>query len=163
MEHVSPLISNESRVRFFFYGTLTDPEILRAVLRRSVNPAQRRKAVLHGYRRVYRLGACYPVLVAHPTGQVDGIVVSVLTTRDVALLSAYEGPDYELRELAVRLAGGRLVWANVFVPTSACEASSEIWKPEEWRRRFRQAFQNVYTAAPGGTHESDRPGGAISR
>jgi Gamma-glutamyl cyclotransferase, AIG2-like len=110
--------------------------------------------VLNGYRRVYRRGASYPVLVVDPTAQVEGIVVSALTTRDVALLTAYEGPEYEIRELPVRLSSGGLIRANVYLPGPACEASSESWTPADWQRRFRQAFvrraQRRRRASPAG-------------
>jgi Gamma-glutamyl cyclotransferase, AIG2-like len=127
-------------MRFFFYGTLMDPEILEAVLQRSVDPIRRRKAVLNGYRRVCRRGAYYPVLIADTTAQVEGIVVSALTTRDIALLTLYEGQEYEIRELPVSCSGTGLVRTKVFLPGSGCEVSSESWTPEDWNRRFRQTF-----------------------
>ena len=124
-------------MRFFFYGTLIDPEILDAVLRRPVDLIRRRAAVLEGYRCVYRRGACYPVLVPETTARVVGTVVSGLTTRDVALLRLYEGPDYEIQEMSVGLSGWRShrVRVNVFLPGTGCEASSEIWTLE--RRAIR--------------------------
>jgi hypothetical protein len=127
-------------MRFFFYGTLIDPEILRAVLQRSIDPIRRRKAVLKGYRRVYRRGASYPVIIADATARVQGIVVSALTTRDVALLTLYEGQEYEIREHPVSCASIGVVRAKVFFPGPECEVSSESWTPEEWNRRFRQTF-----------------------
>jgi hypothetical protein len=127
-------------MRFFFYGTLVDPEILQVVLQRSVDPIRRRKAVLRGYRRVYRRGASYPVLIADTTAQVQGIVVSALTTRDVALLTLYEGQEYEIREHPVTCASVGVVRVKAFFPRPECEVSSESWTPEEWDRRFRRAF-----------------------
>lgn len=123
-------------MRFFFYGTLMEPEILQAVLRRPVSPIRRRKAVLKGYRRVYRLGASYPVLVADTTAQVDGLVVLGLSNHDVTLLAMYEGREYEIRELSVGWSGTSRVRASVFLPSPECEASSESWTPEGWNRRF---------------------------
>jgi gamma-glutamylcyclotransferase (GGCT)/AIG2-like uncharacterized protein YtfP len=125
-------------LRFFFYGTLIEPEILHAVLRRAVHPARRRNAVLRGYHRVYRKGASYPVLIADAASDVEGIVVSALTTPDVALLTAYEGPEYEIRELSVRLSGDGFIQAKVFLPRAACEASRVPWALEEWQRRYRR-------------------------
>ena len=127
-------------MRFFFYGTLIDTEILAVVLRRRVDPTKRRKAVLRGYRRVYREGASYPVLVADPGSEVEGIVVSDLTARDVSLLTAYEGPEYEIGELPVRLWGHGLILARVFLPRAACEASRTPWTLEEWQSRHKWAF-----------------------
>lgn len=106
-------------MRFFFYGTLIDPEMLGAVLRRPVHPARRRNAVLRGYRRVYREGASYPILVADAASDVEGVVVSALTAPDVALLTAYEGAEYEIRELPVRMSRDGLVLAKVFLPRAA--------------------------------------------
>lgn len=129
-------------MRFFFYGTLIDPEILDAVLRRPFYRIQRRAAVLEGYRCVYRRGACYPVLVPGTTARVVGTVVSGLTTRNVALLRLYEGPDYEIHEISVGLSGRRShpVRANAFLPGPGWEASSEIWTLEDWQRRFSKTF-----------------------
>ena len=106
-------------MRFFFYGTLIDLEILGAVLRRPVHPALRRNAVLRGYRRVYREGSSYPILVADAASDVEGVVVSALTAPDVALLTAYEGAEYEIRELPVRMSRDGLVLAKVFLPRAA--------------------------------------------
>jgi Gamma-glutamyl cyclotransferase, AIG2-like len=103
-------------MRFFFYGTLIDPEILRSVLQRSVDPIRRRKAVLKGYRRVYRRGASYPIIIADTTAQVEGVVVSELTNRDIMLLTMYEGQEYEIRELPVSCSGTGLLRAKVFYP-----------------------------------------------
>jgi gamma-glutamylcyclotransferase (GGCT)/AIG2-like uncharacterized protein YtfP len=127
-------------LRFFFYGTLIDTEILNAVLRRRMAPKRRRNAVLRGYRRVYREGASYPVLVADAGSEVEGIVVSALTTRDVFLLTAYEGPEYEIHELPVRLSGNGLIQTRVLLPHAACDASCVAWTLEEWRRRYRRMF-----------------------
>lgn len=103
-------------MRFFFYGTLIEPEILHAVLCRPIARAHRRNAVLHGYHRVYRRGASYPVIVADAASEVEGIVISELTARDVALLRAYEGPEYIVDERSVRLSGDGFVRAKVFMP-----------------------------------------------
>ena len=112
-------------MRFFFYGTLIDPEILQAVLQRSVDPIRREKAVLKGYRRVYRRGTSYPVILADTSAQVEGIVVSALTTRDIMLLTMYEGEEYEIRQLPVSCLGTGLIRARVFLPGPGCEASCE--------------------------------------
>lgn len=121
---------------FFFYGTLMANEILEAVLRRQVDPARRRRARLVGYRRVYRRGAFHPVLVSDSASEVDGIVVWGLTTRDIAMLKAYEGPAYEITELTVLLYAGRTAKAKVFLPATTCQPSSVAWTFEDWRRRF---------------------------
>lgn len=91
---------------------------------------------------MYRRGACYPVLVPETTARVVGTVVAALTSRDVALLRLYEGPDYDIHEISVRLSGWRShrVRPNAFLPGPGCEATSEIWTLEDWQKRFRQTF-----------------------
>ena len=127
-------------MRYFFYGTLIDPEVLYTVIRRPVASADRRPALLRGFRRVYRRGADYPVLVPDGSRAVEGIVVSGLGQRDVALLGAFEGNEYRAHLLPVRLRSGQMVRARVFLPGPGCEASGEDWTIEEWRSRFRRDF-----------------------
>ena len=126
-------------VRFFFYGTLIDPEILDAVLRRAVHPARRRNAVLRGYRRVYREGASYPSPspTRHPTSKELSSPRSPHGT--IRPAHGIRVPlEYELRELPVRLSGDGFVRAKVFLPRTACEASRVPWTLEEWQRRYRR-------------------------
>jgi hypothetical protein len=126
--------------RFFFYGTLIDPSIRRAVLRRSVSRSHLRRAVLPGFRRVFRCGATYPVLIGDLDGAVEGILASGLSPSDVARLIAYEGADYRLVEQIVIAAGGQKLRAWVFVPQTEEVASAVPWRYQEWRRRFGARF-----------------------
>jgi hypothetical protein len=127
-------------VRYFFYGTLIDPQVLHAVLRHPVPASRRRNATLPGYRRVFRRNADYPILVPDPAGIVDGIIVNGLTVADTTRLAAYEGPEYLLACLPVRTAGGASVRAAVFLPDQTCPASAREWTLDEWRQRYRARF-----------------------
>ena len=93
-------------MRYFFYGTLMDRTVLAAVLGRSLPPAASRPASLDGYRRVFRAGASYPVLVPAAGEVVAGIVVDGLGQGDRRRLEAFEGSDYVSREMPVRLGRG---------------------------------------------------------
>jgi gamma-glutamylcyclotransferase (GGCT)/AIG2-like uncharacterized protein YtfP len=125
--------------RFFFYGTLMDPVILRTVLRREVNRRLLRRAVLPGFRRVFHSGASYPVLVADSGSEVDGIVAAGLTRRDAALLARYEGAEYRVAKHQVRI-GASTALAAVFLPRQATVATTTKWTYGEWCRRFRARF-----------------------
>lgn len=127
-------------MRFFFYGTLIDPEVLHTVIRRSLAPGDRRSAVLRGFRRVFRRGAGYPVLVPDRACEVEGVVVAGLDRRDAALLSAFEGAEYRAALLPVRLKTDRVIHARVFLPAPGCPTTAEEWTLEEWRSRFRRDF-----------------------
>lgn len=126
---------------FFFYGTLMDPQILRAVLRRNVDPRRLRPAVLPGFRRVFHHAASYPVLVADAAAEVTGLLATGLTLRDAQLLSAYEGPDYRLVSLPVRTPPATApVSAGVFLPLGDAAASMTAWSYAAWRREHRDRF-----------------------
>ncbi|MFO1119477.1 MAG: gamma-glutamylcyclotransferase family protein [Rhodospirillales bacterium] len=127
-------------LRFFFYGTLMDPLILSAVLRRPVDARRLRPAMLAGFRRVLHRSATYPVLIADTTAEVDGILASGLTGRDARRLVAYEGSDYRLASLPVRVAAGGTVSAGVFLPVLGEVASTLLWDFGTWRRQYRKQF-----------------------
>ncbi len=80
------------RLAYFFYGTLMDSEVLRTVIGRSIPPSNRRPAVIGGYRRVYRVGAWYPILIADTESEVEGILVTKLTVADAVRLAIFGGP-----------------------------------------------------------------------
>ncbi len=126
---------------FFFYGTLMDPHIVRAVLRRNVDPRRLRRAVLPGFRRVYHRAASYPVLVADAAAEVTGTLATGLTLCDARLLSLYEGHDYRLAILPVRtLPANARVCAGVFLPLEDAVASTTAWSYEAWCRVHRERF-----------------------
>lgn len=126
-------------MRYFFYGTLMDGAVLAAVLGRTP-PAPARAAVLDGYLRVFRRGRSYPVLVPSDGECVAGVLVEGLGEGDARRLGAFEGSDYTLREMPVRLSRGREVGALVFMPRPGVPASSVPWLPEEWHRRCRRRY-----------------------
>ncbi len=137
--------------RFFFYGTLMDRMVLAAVLGRSPPAAKARPASLDGYRRVFRAGATYPVLVPAPEEVVAGIVVEGLGQGDRRRLEAFEGRDYVLREMPVRVVRGGLATAWVFMPRPRLPVSATPWTPAGWRRRYRRQFlqRMAHTGRPG--------------
>ena len=58
-------------MRFFFYGTLMDRDVLACVLARPVIAAALKPATLRGWRRCSVRGASYPVVV-RDRGQLAG-------------------------------------------------------------------------------------------
>jgi gamma-glutamylcyclotransferase (GGCT)/AIG2-like uncharacterized protein YtfP len=127
-------------VRYFFYGTLMDRTVLAAVLDRNPPPAASRPASLDGYRRVFRAGASYPVLVPAAGEVVAGIVVDGLGQGDRRRLEAFEGSDYVSREMRVRLGRGGVVAAWVFMPRPRLPVTTTPWSPADWRRRYRRQY-----------------------
>jgi hypothetical protein len=127
-------------MRFFFYGTLLDLDVMALVLGRRLSPRAYVPARLPGHARRRAKGASYPIVVRDPRGEVPGAIVRGLSVRDVARLAAYEGPGYRVVPLRVRVAG-RMTTVSVFEPVqSRLQPSGELWDLALWQRRAKRAF-----------------------
>ena len=127
-------------MRFFFYGTLLDYDVTALVLGRRLPPAAFVVASLPGHARRRVEGASYPIVVRDPNGAVPGVIVSGLSARDVARLTAYEGPGYRVVPLRVRSAGA-MATVSVFEPVqSRLQPSGDLWDLALWQRRHKRAF-----------------------
>jgi hypothetical protein len=135
-------------MRFFYYGTLLDHDVMALVLGRRLPPQAYVPAILPGHSRFRARGASYPVVVQDPRGEVPGVIVGGLSARDVGYLSAYEGPGYRVVPLKVRSLG-RLVTVSVFEPIvesgkgyrdSRLQPSRELWNLATWQRRHKRPF-----------------------
>lgn len=135
--------------RFFFYGTLCDPDILRMVLGYQPAPHQLAAASLAGYQRKTARGKSYPILLpqAKPgpsAGQgndVEGLLFQPASPQDGKRLDAYEGPEYITLLLPVRLAKGGTVSARVYLPRPGrLQPSPDDWTLEIWQSREKAAF-----------------------
>jgi hypothetical protein len=127
-------------MRFFFYGTLLDRDVMALVLGRRLPPAAYAAAVLRGHARRRAKGASYPTLMRDPAAYVPGAVVGGLSARDVARLSAFEGPGYRIVPLQV-LMGGGVTTVSVFEPVeSRLKPGPDPWSLVLWQRRDKRAF-----------------------
>jgi hypothetical protein len=122
--------------RFFFYGTLMDADLRRAVVGRAVPDDQVVPATLGGYRRVRVAGQWFPMLLPGLAGDaVDGVLASGFSRAEIARLVAYEGPHYALEPVRVRLAAGGAATGLVFLPRpGALRPGSVPWELDAWRR-----------------------------
>jgi hypothetical protein len=129
-------------LRFFFYGTLIDADVRRAVLG-PLAPRRVEPASLRGWRRVPVRGKTYPVIVADPTAQVDGVLARGLNAASKHRLERYEDADlYALAGLDVLPTGRtRPVPAQVFVAKAAGARSAPgEWEIETWQRRHKRRY-----------------------
>ncbi len=131
-------------MRFFFYGTLLDRDVTALVLGRRLPPTAWMPAVLPGHARRRARGVSFPVLARDPRSEALGAVVGGLSRRDVARLSAYEGPRYRIAFMNVR-AGGALTRAAVFEPVeggfeTVSGPKGASWDLADWQQRFKRAF-----------------------
>lgn len=122
----------------FFYGTLTDPDILAAVLGRPVAADETVPAILTGWARVPVAGRPYPMLIRRPDARVEGLVMRRVSGRDRAALDRYEGPEYWVDTLEVTTADGPEA-ATVYLCRPGVRPGPGSWDMEVWRRRHRRA------------------------
>ena len=128
-------------MRFFFYGSLLDPAIRRAVMGPRATGGRVAPALLEGWRRRQRWETIYPILLRSRGAVVDGVVVDGLDPVAAARLTAFEGSAYQAVLLPVRLASGGAASAYVFLPNRRL-ASPSAWSRVEWSRgRQRRALR----------------------
>jgi hypothetical protein len=126
--------------RFFFYGTLLDPDVMALVIGRRLPPSAFVPAILPRHSRRRAKGATYPVVVRAMADRVRGVMVAGLTSRDVGRLAAYEGPGYRIARLKVRV-GGELATVSVFEPVVArLQPSTSPWDYALWKGRHKRPF-----------------------
>ena len=123
-------------MQFFFYGTLMDRELLALVIGRATDELRMEAATIHDFVCRRALNASFPILVPHPGGRVEGILVTDLTAADIARLKFYEGVDcegskYALTALPVEYRG-ELLSAQVFLPTAYIAADETVWDFDTW-------------------------------
>jgi len=127
-------------LRFFFYGTLIDPDVRRAVLGRAA-PARVEPAILRGWRRVPVAGKTYPAITPDPRGAVDGVVARGLGRAACRRLRLYEDDFYDLITVDVELADGFTRPACVFaVGPGVGRRTAASWDIADWQRRHKRLF-----------------------
>ncbi len=117
---------------FFFFGTLTDHDVLGVVLGHGPGQLRMEPARLGGFRCFRVKGEAYPTLRAVPNGAVEGLLVWDLSAREVARIGFYEGADYRLVELTVSLASGASQAARAFADDAGLETDGD-WDVALWR------------------------------
>jgi len=124
-------------VRFFFFGLLSDLDILELVIDRAA-PGQPFPPARLWDRRLYRLEKeTFPMLVEAPGDAVPGVIVEGLTGADVARIEFFESVEYEHRPIEVELKTGQRIEARAFATTSRAAATAEAWTVGDWQRRYK--------------------------
>jgi hypothetical protein len=127
-------------MRYFFYGTLLDRDITALVLGRRLPPSAFVPAILPGFSRWRVKGGSYPIALPDGRGEVEGAVVGGLSARDVARLTAYEGPGYCTVRRKVRI-GEASTTVSIFEPlVSRLQPTRQPWDLKLWQRRDKKAF-----------------------
>lgn len=125
---------------FFFFGTLTDRDVLEIVLGRPVAEDELAPARLHGYRRVRTASRPYPMLRPDPEGIIEGMLLIEASRRDEARILHFEDGEYVDRPIAVRSASGQKIEARVFFALAGMGETEEPWEPGSWASRHKPGF-----------------------
>jgi hypothetical protein len=143
-------------MRWFFFGSLLDPDVLAMVLDRPVTAYTRRYGTLYGYRRVCVIEESYPALARDPDGRVDGLLVEPLSTEDQRRVCFFEGEEFRPCRRPIELhVGGRLdAW--VFLTAGLSDSlHDQPWDFHLWRTRHKMRFLDMARDFMAGYHSGD--------
>lgn len=101
----------------FVYGSLLFPEIPEGLCQKKL---QTENAILNGFARFAVKGADYPAVIEKENSNVKGKVLLNLDSRDIDLLTFYEGNEYEIVPVKIELNSGNIN-AVVYVWTGGDE------------------------------------------
>jgi hypothetical protein len=127
-------------MRFFFFGTLMDPDVRRAIIGRDLSPGQVEEAVVEGFRRVHVAKRNYPMLLPHASGWVDGMLAHDIDAEAARRLMVFEGNEYHLAPIMVADLHGHLWRAAAFLPAGTVRPDHRGWHLETWQRRYKRLF-----------------------
>ncbi len=133
-------------MRYFFYGSLRDLDMLSVVLGRTLHPDESASAVLEDHRLVKAHEEEFPLAVPAPGFQVNGIVFTTGISEDEQRIRFFEDYDFELTTCHPVLSGGIKVEALFCGVPTGVEAEESEWDFEEWRRRHKHGFLRVVRA-----------------
>ena len=120
----------------FLYGTLRDPDILAAVLGRTVADHQLITATAPDCATLYFPGRVYPALVPRAGGAAPGLLLAEAAIDDLLALDAFEGDEY-LRGPVWAMTAAGPVEAEAYWPAIAIDPSAPAWTLERWVREHR--------------------------
>ncbi len=120
---------------FFFYGSLMDDDVVRAILSRRLRTLAPRPATLRGYRRVYAAGTMYPAIVPKHSATVDGLLVSGIGRKDRIKLDRFEGVGYAAVPVVVTVDDGGDETGLVYLPKRGLRVTDKEWTLSVWQRR----------------------------
>ncbi len=134
------LTAGDAGHRYFFYGTLLDPDVQTTVIGRRLKPRDMTPAIIRNHRRVYVSGAWYPTLVPAEGVDVPGYLVRGLSPRERRWIDHFEDDDYVLTPVPVLSLRNGPTTASVYMPPHPGVASEKVWTLDEWRRRFKRRY-----------------------
>jgi hypothetical protein len=100
---------------------------------------------LPGFERLSARHNVFPLIVADPGAEVEGVLVAGLSPTAVRRLARYEGPSYVAAKRPVTTADGSSE-AYVFIPLRPGRSTGKAWDFEAWRRRHKRRLLRALAA-----------------
>ncbi|WP_254448913.1 gamma-glutamylcyclotransferase [Thalassococcus sp. S3] len=136
-------------MNLFVYGTLRYRPLLEVVLGREVTAAE--PACLKDHAVYWADGQSFPLLVAEPGGEVEGLLLLDLSETDLERLNYYEGGfAYALHPVTVTLGSGGGHQGQVYFPTPGVWSTGSPWSLEDWVSRWGE--MTLYAAREAMAH-----------
>jgi len=126
----------------FAYGTLRDPDVLKLVLGRAVDPTAIAPATAPGYRAVFFPRRTYPALIRDSAATATGTLLTNLAPADLALLDLFEGEEYARTSIEI-IVSGQKATADVYWPAQPISPDAPAWHLADWTARHKAAFLGV--------------------
>jgi len=127
-------------MRFFFYGTLRDADVRRAILGPGVARVSISPGILAGWRCVFMRGRSYPVLRPDADGATEGVIAEGVDVVQSRRIDRFETNEYRARIAQVRGAAGQILDAKVYFAARPGFATTTPWRFAEWQRRYKAAL-----------------------
>lgn len=124
-------------MRFFFFGTLMDRDVMAVVLGRAPGHLVRRPAALAGHRRVQVAGETFPMLTPDPAGTVEGVLTDGLAASELDRILFFESVEYASRAVEVVADGSDRVTAQAFLPSERAGEGASLWDFADWQRQHK--------------------------
>jgi hypothetical protein len=118
----------------FTFGTLMDIDLLQLVSQQSIDSLRLDPAILADHARRWVLDDHYPALVASPGSSTQGLIIHGLNEEALNRIVFFEGEEFTLRIIAVKLLDGRMEQAGYFAYNQRNPVSQQEWHLEEWQR-----------------------------
>jgi hypothetical protein len=125
---------------FFFYGTLLDRDVRRAVLGPGADTLAIEPALLPGYRRIATWGTVVPGLVRQSGAVTEGLIVRGITDTDGKRLDRYEGRGYRRIPCEILAAAEKRPRALVYIAIRRQAGRGAAWSLAGWQRRHKRRY-----------------------
>lgn len=125
-------------MRLFFFGSLLDRDLFAIAVGRCMDSFDIQPGCLLGHHRRKVAGETYPILVPHPDGRVEGILVDGLTPTEIDRLGYFEGGEYVLTPLPIVDRNGDRAEAHAYVSTGILEDTGDAWRLEAWQATAKE-------------------------